>query len=89
MKTVLEKGKGYGPETLGIVYGGLTTVNCIAFQEISSGTCNPAKIIGPGSALYEINLKVVLIAFGQLLGGLLGGIFFYKIDFSHHMGWGF
>jgi len=64
IKTVLDKKST--PESYGIVYGALTTVNVIVFNEISTGTCNPAKIIGPGSALYEVNIKVLIIALGQI-----------------------
>lgn len=77
LNTVLDK--KCTPESYGIVYGGITCMISLAFSTISGGFVNPAKMIGPSSALYEINEKVFVIALAQFVGGILGGVFWNEL----------
>ena len=76
-------------EIYGAVYGALTTVLSISLSSIATGTCNPAQLLGGGLVLFQINMKVLLIVMGQLLGGLVGGINLCIKFNSDFMGWSF
>jgi glycerol uptake facilitator-like aquaporin len=77
MNTVLDKKST--PESYGIVYGSFVAINSLVFGTISGGMGNPAKMIGPSSALYEINSKIFVIGIAQFIGGLLGGVFWNEL----------
>jgi len=81
VKIVLEKKSKdeNNSEIYGAVYGALTTVLSISLSSIATGTCNPAQLLGGGLVLFQINMKVLLIVLGQLLGGLVGAILWDEV----------
>jgi glycerol uptake facilitator-like aquaporin len=77
MNTVLDKKST--PESYAIVYGSFVAVNSLVFNSVSGGMGNPAKMVGPSSALFEIDSKIFVIMMAQFTGGLLGGVFWNEL----------
>lgn len=67
------------PETFALGFGCFSTVSEIAIGQISGGTCNPARLIGPVAVLYRFGAYVWLPVLAQFLGALIGAMLYDEI----------